>query len=442
MTDTLRLLRNAIFLLFGFLLGAGATFNAYAESYDANFRYYLQNQPQTPDYPDGASVCAARQAMLSASTVTYMAPDASYLHGSCRITRNSDGALEGQPPILRKGGTCPHGGTFNPTTQKCDNPPPCPEGQTRNPDGSCQAPPCESGRVLDTGLYNDSNGDGITPTTCISGCTANFTPTGAPALHCSFGGDLGTCSYATPGDYIDSGNSCSSGNPPGDKVPKPRNPPCPACDCMESGGSWGTVNGVGVCAPRGAPGTKPITTQPPPKTETTTPAPTPENPNPTPTTTVIPVPTVTEIPAPAGSPPGTPPSITTSTQNPDGSKTETTQTKGQFCEANPTHQICTGIGNGGQGSKFCQENPNVLACQTLGDPPAAEELQTGEVNMSFAPVSLPSMASCPTDIAFSFMTGTVSYDWLCQYANAMRPFMIAGAYLTAALIIFGFRGNE
>ncbi|GAB7562847.1 hypothetical protein LG202_08860 [Methylobacillus methanolivorans] len=229
--------------------------------------------------------------------------------------------------------------------------PACVPPEVRKPDGSCGPPVnCQQGRILESGPFADTDGDGaLPPLACIRGCYAHLTNGGgAPEMDCSIGGagTIGVCSYVLPGDYIDQGESCSPDNSP-TKTPPADRGPCPACDCMKSGGSWGQVNGVDRCMPKGTPGTLPVQTKPAPTIKEDKPKPTPENPNPDPTKTVTPSPTVTVIPNPNGGEP----TVKEETTNPDGSTTTTTTGMGEYCKNNATSSTCksTGTGNGGSG---------------------------------------------------------------------------------------------
>jgi hypothetical protein len=112
---------------------------------------------------------------------------------------------------------------------------------------------------------------------------------------------------------------------------------------LEKGQSWGTFNGVVTCYPIGSAGSNPVTKpSKPPETTTTTPAPTAENPNPEPVTTTTNAPVITVTPPPAGSPAGTPPTVTETTTDANGGTITTEQDKKTFCQENPTAQICKG----------------------------------------------------------------------------------------------------
>lgn len=247
---------------------------------------------------------------------------------------------------------CPSGGTINVSTGKCENAPPCPEGESRDAFGQCVAPPCEDGRELDSGFYSSANN----PVACIQGCQALRVSTGAPVLNCDLSQGIGVCSYIYPARYVDTGVACSPSSEPPKEAPKPD---CPQCDCIESGGAWGTVNGAPSCVPQGTPGSSPVTKPSrPPEVTTTTPAPTPENPNPEPVTEVTPAPVITVTPPPPGAPAGTQPTVTETTTDENGNTITTEKGKKGFCEENPAATICRdddkSVWAGGCGSFHCE----------------------------------------------------------------------------------------
>ena len=172
---------------------------------------------------------------------------------------------------------------------------------------TCQeAPPdCEATQGQIVGPVTLFTGQTAQPLYCLQGCQYAQHSKTPPYINCGDSGAM-ICKYQSDVDYIGVGTDCS----PSENLPAPpSDPPCPSCDCVESGGGWApdAVNGLSVCLPRGAPGTDPIKTELPPTTKKETPAPTPENPNPEPVETVTPGPVITLRPPPAGAPAGSPP---------------------------------------------------------------------------------------------------------------------------------------
>jgi len=326
--------------------------------------------------------------------------------------------------------SCPYGGTLrnNPLPRMCINPPACPEGQTRQENGSCAAPPieCEPGCNGACGQQRKYNR--LRTLTCINQCIYRLG--GGTEIQLADGYSR---AWMTVQD--NTGQSCT----PAEEEPTTPDPvPCPECACQEQGKSYIVMAGAATCIDPGTPGSEPIKKQDPPKIETTTPPATPENPNPEPVETVTPSPIITITPAPAGSPPGTGPTVTQTTTNADGSTTSTAQGQDQFCQSNPNHPLC----KADDAKKFCEENPDVLACQTLGGPEGEEEaIGEKEVNLDFAVVDIPGAqgGSCPAPVTLSVggQSISLSWDWLCQWASGIKPAVLAVAWLSAALIVFG-----
>ena len=405
--------------------------------------------------------------------------------GSCAVTYSFGG---GAVISIAEHSVCPSSGGWSVLTGTsplmCSRPD-CPSGQVRQPGGSCSVPPnCQLGRVLLSGPFSDDDGDGrLMPLACISGCYAHLTNSGPPEMDCSMGGGgtIGICTYVLPGDYIDQGESCSPDEKPVKQPPDERGP-CPECDCMKAGKSWGQVNGVDVCLPRGAPGTKPVQTKPAPTIKEEKPKPTPENPNPEATRTVTPAPIVTVTPNPKGGEP----TVKEETTNPDGSTTTKEMGMGKYCEEKPNSQTCKSTGNGAGGtggggfegsceSGFICTGDGVQCaiarkihqdrCDDLkGMEPFADVAEQGrkiltgendqavddflnrdgESNRTVNVGNLVSedgnyqfAASCISDVQFSIggHSITVPISRVCPYFEMIGYFLLAAAYLAALRIV-------
>lgn len=344
--------------------------------------------------------------------------------------------------------------------------------------GNCPGDPppepeaCEDGRELDRGHYQ-----GPGPLiACIEGCRALRVSDGAPVLNCSFSGGsglggVGTCAYQYPAHFIDIGVSCDPSNTP------PKEPPpisdCPQCRCAESGGAWGSVGGVSSCLPQGTPGSSPVTKpSAPPTVTTTTPAPTPENPNPEPVVTETPAPVITVTPPPAGSPVGTPPTVTETTTDPETGGTVTTEKdKKSYCQENPTAQICRdddkSMFSGSCGSWRCEGDAVQCAiareqhqrnCEFFKEDAVKESAfnqlvsESGSLNMvsdqiEKITVDVPSSLekesvltrACPVDVEFTVFGQLVTMpisEW-CPYLAAIGYLFLAISYIAAARIMGG-----
>lgn len=113
------------------------------------------------------------------------------------------------------------------------------------------------------------------------------------------------------------------------------------------------------------------------------------------------------------------------TTNPDGSKT--TQKTG---------------GNGeGDGKTDCDKYPNAIGCQdiTKGSVPAKDQIQIVNVPASLDYTSWGS-GSCPEDIPVN-LSGGVNTGWsfrpACDFAEGLRPILVAIAFLFAGRIVLG-----
>lgn len=95
----------------------------------------------------------------------------------------------------------------------------------------------------------------------------------------------------------------------------------------------------------------------------------------------------------------------------------------------------------------CDKYPNSIGCMQPGAAPAPETIPNTQIPLSFTPMTMPgsSATSCPVPetVGLGGHTFEIRYDGLCYYADSLRPFVILGAYITAAMIIFGvIRGGS
>lgn len=225
------------------------------------------------------------------------------------------------------------------------------------------------------------------------------------------------------------------------------NPPCPG-----GGASQGTINGQPVCngnCPTGsAPGTVNGVTSCYPVSPTTTKSTTQKSSSsPSSTTTTSNDPNVT---------PGQDTkssttqcegerctTTTTTTKCPEGQQcTTTTSTKGEdkgdYCKENPKASVCTGET---EAEKFCKDNPDAVSCMKAGTPGDESGLTSVEKGISsITPVSVASSGGCPGDVQLPH--GAVfSYAPACQFAEGLRPVILACAWLVAGLIVLGMTRN-
>jgi hypothetical protein len=87
----------------------------------------------------------------------------------------------------------------------------------------------------------------------------------------------------------------------------------------------------------------------------------------------------------------------------------------------------------------CDKYPATLGCANL-DTPTAEDLSTQARNISMiTPVAVGGAGVCPAPMTASFLGQNVSmsFDPLCQFANALRPLVLVLAWLSAGYIFIG-----
>lgn len=92
-------------------------------------------------------------------------------------------------------------------------------------------------------------------------------------------------------------------------------------------------------------------------------------------------------------------------------------------------------------SDMCKTNPDALACKTLGGPLEATPVPNENKLVSIVPDTGwgASNGSCPAPGSFTAMGKTIAVPWdvFCQFAQGIRPFLIAVAYMIA---VGGFIG--
>lgn len=304
-------------------------------------------------------------------------------------------------------------------------------------------PPCEAGCNGACGSPYKVYGSSYGFTGCIGGCTYNF----GNGIEGSGGG------YWIVQVGSNTGQTCTNPTPAPDVQL-----PSPEYDCVKSGKSYGTVNGVVVCVNGGTPGTPTLKTVDSGTKVTTTDA----NGNEV-TTTTPPTETI------AGTDPNGTPIISETATNADGTKIKTESTKDSFCESNPNSPLCKAeetcvkTPDAPVCKHLCEKYPNSIACQEkasfftdlkkaifgtletdLASAPADGGILTQDIDLSFAEVSLPQSMSCPPPISIAFggHAVSISYDWLCDYADSFRPVVIAFAYMAAIMIVFGATRKE
>lgn len=322
---------------------------------------------------------------------------------------------------------CPAGSTVNyPTGNPTETPAPqcigsCPAGTTFN---SANGGSCDDDCKPLTGVPYKGYffGSAVPDTVCAGSCDVTVRE-GLCAGSTPLLGNKPNC-YAN-GVY--SGTKCNSQNN------FASDPPNPEQQCLSSGKSFVTVNGVTSCMAKGSIGSTPVTSQQKDTKSTSS--------N-----------TSTSDQSSTVSDNGDTVTKNTTKQNPDGSSSTetTTQTKSSFCEENPNSQLCKAS------EDLCEKNPDIpackewcdkaentdkLACQDLGEPDEGTDLETNEVALNFNP-AVGGGGSCPADIPMPHNIPALPVHAICDQAAIYRPFVLLFSSLAAAYIIFGYRNKE
>lgn len=124
--------------------------------------------------------------------------------------------------------------------------------------------------------------------------------------------------------------------------------------------------------------------------------------------------------------------------------TETTTTITTPVSGTPTTQTTTGPANTSlvtapqQQKTDCDNNPTHVGCLELGTVAIAEVIPVTNVGITITPSSWGS-GSCPADVHTHFLSRslTISYSPFCTYLSAIAPVIIALAWFSAGLIVFG-----
>lgn len=90
---------------------------------------------------------------------------------------------------------------------------------------------------------------------------------------------------------------------------------------------------------------------------------------------------------------------------------------------------------------LCEQFPNISACAPLGNAPDKEAVQNREINVQVNPESGfgPETGTCPAPRTLNLHAGPISmpYGLVCDLANGIRPLIVAGAFLAAAMMVVG-----
>ncbi|MFA9439302.1 virulence factor TspB C-terminal domain-related protein [Uliginosibacterium sp. sgz301328] len=125
---------------------------------------------------------------------------------------------------------------------------------------------------------------------------------------------------------------------------------------------------------------------------------------------------------------------TTTVTNPDGAVQ--TQTETLSGDAGEVQQEGPAKDDTPETPSQCEQYPESLACQELGDPedtdlPEQESAVLWQQEGTAA-------GSCPSPVTISYFgqTATLSFDMMCDYAKIIRPMVIGLAWLSAGIFLF------
>jgi hypothetical protein len=303
--------------------------------------------------------------------------------------------------------TCPSGGGWSLSGSTC-NRPDCVAPNIRKPSGLCGVPCPAAGSSSGS---NDYSGSGTAP--------AYITNNGC-RITCSTTISMGS-QWASTGCKYNGQDATGNETPPAGETEKPADPlppeqkknPTTPQGCLAAGQSYITSStGATTCiAPSDSPEPIKITD----KSKTT---------DETGGTTDRRTETTCD---------GSNCKETTTETAPDGTSKTTSKEASidKFCAENPTSSLCK------EQDDPCKDNPDRLSCMKTGTPEEGEGLQTKPIgNSSITVVGLTSSASCPADLPLP-LGMTFSFDPYCQFASALRPIIIAMAWLSSAFLLFG-----
>ena len=112
----------------------------------------------------------------------------------------------------------------------------------------------------------------------------------------------------------------------------------------------------------------------------------------------------------------------------------TTESDADFCTKNPNAAQCKAETD----DQECKENPNRVGCMDAGDAPDEGAVQGKQIGVSsLTVVDLPSSAGCPSPTPMPRGLGYYNWEPMCDFASAMKPIVLAFAWLAAGLIVIG-----
>lgn len=394
---------------------------------------------------DGTSFADACNRFVSANGYTFFELNVYATYAQCRFLQN--GSLNAQNVTISTTSNyvCPSGQGWVLSGTSC-NRPDCPGGEFHDPTqgGECKKD-CsgKQGMATASGQYS-TNVDSWTGT--VAGCQVQCSQLSMLVVSTTKTAIMKKCTYT--GKTAQSGDS----NLEAEAAPNPNEPPKSIKGCAGAGmGYVQSSTGVVTCvAASDAPeGQKPVTkekagsvsgtdgngdgkadpTSPDYKKTDTETSKDGDNVTKKKTETVAGiVGTDGTVTCPSG--------YSKNADNTCSKTTVSTQTTASFCEENPNSSQCKAE------TDECKENPDRVGCKTIGDVGEEGAVESKSIGLnSITAVSLGGSNSCPAGATFPRGLGQYDWDPICTWAGALKPLVLALAWLSAAFIVFGFKGE-
>lgn len=110
----------------------------------------------------------------------------------------------------------------------------------------------------------------------------------------------------------------------------------------------------------------------------------------------------------------------------------TEESDGDYCTKNPNASQCKDAGDS------CKENPDRVGCMDQGEAPDEGAVETKTIGVSsITAVSLASNNGCPSGPTLPKGLGVYNWEPMCDFAGALKPIVLAFAWLAAGLIVLG-----
>lgn len=85
----------------------------------------------------------------------------------------------------------------------------------------------------------------------------------------------------------------------------------------------------------------------------------------------------------------------------------------------------------------CEQNPNTIGCAQFGDAGTAEAIPTTTLPATVSVTPVGGSGVCPADVVTTRFGITWTYQPICDFASAVRPFVLGFAWLSFAFVVAG-----